>query len=250
MSAADEISVVLTSESNGAEKKERFDHDGFWKDLIARFFYPLLLRALPKLYADADLETPPKFLDKEFRDILNTADPAIHTSPHFADFLLEVPLRNGMATWIICHIEIQGQRGGDLSRRMFHYFSLIFAHYMKVPAALAVVTDKRPAGEAAHFAETAYDTEVLYRYNRLVLEELEDDELLESENPIDLVLYAAKCALRTKEELQKYRYLRKSTELLANRGWNQNDKRDLMLFLERVTNLKDKRLIAEYTEYQ
>ena len=82
------------------------------------------------------------------------------------------------------------------------------------------------------------------------MEELDDEDLLSSENPVDLVLYAAKHALRTKEELQKYRYLRKSMELLADRGWSQGDKRDLMLFLERITNLKDEHLIAEYVEFQ
>jgi hypothetical protein len=35
---------------------------------------------LPELYDDADTGTEPRFLDKEFRDILNTADPEIRTS--------------------------------------------------------------------------------------------------------------------------------------------------------------------------
>jgi hypothetical protein len=39
-----------------------------------------------------------------------------------------------------------------------------------------------------------YGAEVIYRYNYLVLPELDDDEFISSENPIDLVLYAAKCA--------------------------------------------------------
>ena len=49
---------------------EHFDYDGFWKDLIERFFGLFLSRALPELYADADLSQDPRFLDKEFRDLL------------------------------------------------------------------------------------------------------------------------------------------------------------------------------------
>jgi hypothetical protein len=55
---------------NIGEKIVRFDHDGFYKDLIECFFYPLLKRAIPKLYEIADVTVKPKFLDKEFRDIL------------------------------------------------------------------------------------------------------------------------------------------------------------------------------------
>ncbi|MDR3076670.1 MAG: hypothetical protein LBU26_05165, partial [Synergistaceae bacterium] len=50
------------SDSAGSGKNERADHDGMWKDLIGRFFYPLLKRALPELYSDADTGTEPRFL--------------------------------------------------------------------------------------------------------------------------------------------------------------------------------------------
>ena len=111
-----------TSENteNTADSKdgERMDHDSMWKDLIKKFFPYLLKRAMPELYAEADRGAEPRFLDKEFRDILNTADPGIHKSPHFADFVLEVPLINGEDEWVILHIEQQGPVGGNLPNRM------------------------------------------------------------------------------------------------------------------------------------
>ena len=79
---------------------------------------------------------------------------------------------------------------------------------------------------------------------------LVDDELLSSDNPIALVFYAAKSALSVKEELQKYTYLRKLAELLGERGWSANDKRDLLLFIERIINLKDKTLRKQYREFR
>jgi predicted transposase/invertase (TIGR01784 family) len=238
------------ADGSGIEQTERFDHDGAWKDLIERFFYQLIERALPELYEDADREVKPRFLDKEFRDVLNTADPKIHTSPHFADYVLEVPLKNGGAEWIILHLEIQGRGGGNLAVRMYIYKSLIFAHYQREPAALAVITDRRPANEPLYYSHKHYGTESVYSYNNLVLSELGDDELTTSDNPIDLVLYAAKCALRSREELQKYNYLRKAVGLLGERGWSRDDKRNLLLFIERMLYLKDKKLEARYTEYR
>jgi hypothetical protein len=102
---------TVTPDSKKQKKnKKNFDHDGFWKDLIERFFYHLLKRALPELYEKADRTIPPRFLDKEFRDILNTADPKIHTSPHFADFVLEVPLIDGDTEWVILHLEARVPR--------------------------------------------------------------------------------------------------------------------------------------------
>jgi hypothetical protein len=244
-------SEIPQFDGKSSEKQEYFDYDGFWKDLIERFFYLLLKRVLPELYERADTGRQPRPLDKEFRDILNTGTPGIHQSPHFADYVLEVPLKNGGATWILLHVEIQGSGGKEeLQVRMYHYQCLIFAHYRREPVALAIITDKRPKGEASFYSYSDCGTEVLYRYNKFVLADLDDDELLKSENPVDLVFYAAKRAASCKEELQKYHYLRIVLRLLAERGWSTEDKRDLMLFAERILNLKDEDLIRQYTQYQ
>jgi hypothetical protein len=244
-----DISAQNTKTADDKEKIERFDHDGLWKDLIRRFFYPLLMRALPELYAEADTECEPYFLDKEFTDILNTADPEIHTSPYFADYLLEVSLKNGEAERVILHIENQGSGGGNLPERINHYRCLIYAHYRREPAALAIITDRRPGNEALFYSHSHYGTEVTYRYNNLVLADIDDRELMSSDNPIDLALYAAKCASRSKEELQKYNYLYKLTDLLGERGWDMEDKRNLLKFLERIMNLKDAQLRIKYEEH-
>jgi predicted transposase/invertase (TIGR01784 family) len=234
----------------GEEPGKRFDYDGFWKDFVERFFYPLLKRALPELYDCADRDTRPRFLDKEFRDILNTGDPEIHKNPHFADYVLEVPLKEGGTEWIILHCEFQGRGGGSITVRMYHYKCLIYAHYRKEPAALAILTERRSESEFAYYSHKRFGTESTYRYNILALMDLDDDELISSDNEADLVLYAAKCSRDSKGELQKYNYLRKIVGLLGERGWSREDKRDLLLFIERILNLTDKNLVAEYVEYR
>ncbi|GHT02825.1 hypothetical protein AGMMS50276_32850 [Synergistales bacterium] len=113
---------------------------------------------------------------------------------------------------------------------MNHYRCLIYAHYQREPAALAIITEHRTKNEASFYSHSHYGTEIIYRYNNLVLADLNDDELISSDNPIDLAFYAAKCALRSKDELQKYNYLYTLTGLLGERGWNMDDKRDLMFF--------------------
>jgi predicted transposase/invertase (TIGR01784 family) len=237
------------SEDN-SDVQERFSYDDFYKDLIEKFLYSLLERAIPELYEKADITKKARFLDKEFRDILNTGDAAIHTSPHFADCVLEVPLKNKDVTWILLHIEAQQSSGGaNLAERMNHYRCLIYAHHRREPVALAIVTGGKRKKER-FYSHSHFGTEIVYRYNNLVLADLEDEELIASNNLIDLALYAAKCALRSKKELQKYKYLRTLTEQLAERGWDRNEKRDLMLFIYRIINLKDETLQQQYWEYR
>jgi hypothetical protein len=237
-----------TGETSGGT--DRYDYDGFWKDLIDKFFYYLLKRTIPELCRDADRNTKPKFLDKEFRDILNTADPEIHTSPRFADYLLEVPLKGGGAERVLLHFEVQGHDGGDITERMYHYKCLIYAHYRREPAPLVILTEKRPKKEPRCYSHIRYGTKTLYEFNYLSLPDLRDEELLASDNPADLALYAAKCALKSKKELQKYNYLRKLLELLGERGWDRYEKRELLLFIERILYLKDEKLEAQYVEYR
>jgi hypothetical protein len=241
----------MTDNEKTADERngERFDYDGFWKDLIERFFYPLLKRAMPELYEAADKTKPPRFLDKEFRDILNIGDHEIHKNPHFADYVLEVPLENGEEEWVILHIENQGPKGGYLPERMNHYRCLIVAHYRREPAALAIITGGHKR-EQRFYSHSRFGTKVNYEYNNLVVGELDDDELLGSENPIDLAFYAAKCTLRSRGELQKYNYLRTLAGLLAERGWNFEEKRDLLLFIERIINISDGELAGKYREYR
>jgi hypothetical protein len=131
---------------------------------------------------------------------------------------------------------------------MNHYRCLIYGHYRREPAALAIIAGKRPPGEARHYSHNRYGTKIVYEYNNLVLSELDDGELAASPNPIDLVLYAAKFAQEAKEEFQKLSFLRKAVELLDERGWCLDDKRDLLLFTERIVNMKDRALITQYRE--
>ena len=228
--------------AGGHENPERFDHDALWKDLIERFFYQMLLRAIPTLYRDADTTKPVCFLDKELRQVIKR----IGERAKVADYLVDVPLKDGTDTWILLHLEIQGKNGGNLAFRMYHYRSLIFVMYKRPMAALAIITDDRPPNEETYYSENTYETQIDYRYNRLVLKDLNDEELLTSENPLDLALFAAKKSLKHKnDEKRKYLYQKELIRLLKNRNWSQEDRYDLFLFIDRIIALKDENLIED-----
>lgn len=226
----------------------RRDDDGNWKGLIEHFFYDMLRRCVPSLYEDADTSKNPEFLDKELR----AAEGGMaKRGPREADLLVSVPLRSGDERWILLHVEVQGDGGGDLPERMFHYRSLIYARYRKEIAALAIITDKRSPNEPEYYRFEVYGTEVVYRFNRLVVKNLDPEGLKESANPFDLALYAAQQALGSKkDEQRKFIYLRELVTLLSKRGWNHEKKLRLLLFMEAAINLTDEKLIEDIVDYE
>ena len=156
----------------GEEEKqqERFDFDGFWKDLIERFWRELLKSVLPTLYAVADLAKEPVFLDKELRDVLHIPDePA---PPRFVDTLLKIPLKDGGEEWILLHIEVQGPGGENLTIRMYRYCALSFAHYDRMPVALAILTSPRGSETTGVFEAVQHGTSIRYQFNTLELDKL------------------------------------------------------------------------------
>ena len=233
---------------NGPGEAKRRDEDSMWKDVVQRFFYPMLKRAIPALYDDADREREPKFLDKELRKVAY----ALPGGAHVADFLAEVPLKSGGNEWVLLHIEVQAKGGRDsLPFRMYHYKSLIFAMYRRESVALALVTDKRPKGEPEFYRSNIYSTETTYTYNRLSVPELDEVELLGTDNPFDLALCAAQRALKSRRnERQKHHYLKELLGLLGERGWSHDDKHRLLLFIEHVIDLKDRELRLDVVKYE
>ena len=248
----DDNNADVILEAEGREKPERAENDSLWKDLVQRFFYPMLQRAIPALYDDADREKAPRFLDKELRNIEKALPGGVRIGPHVADFLIDVPLKDGSRKWVLLHIEIQGRGGREsLPFRMYHYKSMIFALHKQEPVALALITDTRPKDEPDFYGSDMYGTESTYRYNRLAVPELDEAELLGTDNPFDLALCAACRALKSKrDERQKHRYLKELLGLLADRGWSHDDKHKLLLFIERIINLQDRELTLDVVKYQ
>ena len=76
---------------------------------------------------------------------------------------------------------------------------------------------------------------------------LNDEELLNSDNPFDLMFYAVKKTANAREE-NKFAQLLTLTRLLALKGWNEEDRRDIFNFIVRAVNLKDVELRQKFTQ--
>ena len=128
------------------------------------------------------------------------------------------------------------------------YCSLIFAHYRRMPVALAILTDKRPASETPGVFESAqYGTKLLYNYNIFEVYNHSEEELLNSDNPLDCFVYAARdYDVYRKDENLKYRYQLKIARNLAARGYNEIERDYIFNFVTRIVNLRDRDLRNEF----
>ena len=228
------------------------DKDGIWKDAVEQYLPFLLERMLPDLYEDVDFTQGFKFLDKELRDTIQVSQSEEHNAAKYVDTLVQVPLKSGKNEWILLHIEVQGEGGEDISYRMILYCCLIFAHYRRMPVALAILTDKRPLKETPGIFEfSGYGTELVYKYNLFEVYKQSDEELLNSDNPFDSFIYAAKkYSEYMKEDAQKVKleYLLKIMRNLYVRGMDEDDRRRILIFISRLINLKDAKMINQFVK--
>jgi len=87
-----------SQENNDVER--RFD-DELWKEIIGKFFHPMLRSALPKLAKDADVSKPVTFLETELRRLARFTRRYSQSPPDsrkFVDILAVVPLLSGSGT--------------------------------------------------------------------------------------------------------------------------------------------------------
>ena len=226
------------------EEKERADYDGLWKDAIERFLPQLLERVLPDLYADIDFSVKPEFLSQELRDSVQRHNNAAV----YVDELIKLALKDGDSAWILLHIEVQGPGGDTISGRMFHYMTLIYAHHRVMPVALAILTSRRPLEVIDEYSvENHYGTKLSYKYNCFEVYGQNDEEMLQSNNPFDLIFYAVKNTSKTSQK-KKYALLLNITRMLAKKGWSEDDRRDLFSFIVRIVNLTDTELQQKFIE--
>ncbi|MBQ6773020.1 MAG: hypothetical protein IJP48_03050 [Synergistaceae bacterium] len=227
-----------------------FDYDELWKDFIAEFWREILEKFIPDLYAKADLNHEPEFLDKELHEITSALEPEGSTShKRYVDELIKIFLQDGSDEWVLLHIEIQGKDGENISLRMFRYYCLIFIRYSKNPAALAILTAKRPKreGEPGIYKSEVFGTSIEYKYNLVKAYALSDEELTSGNNVVDLFIYSTKIAAKyRKSRKKKLGYMKTILQLLHDKGFTNRQSMMFIMFLERVMRLGEEKYVLEF----
>ena len=227
-----------------------YDYDGIWKDFTREFWRDVLCDFMPELYVAADLEREAEQLEKELHDILADLDTEAEKTPkRYVDNLLKIYLKDSSEEWVLLHIEIQGRGRGNISLRMFRYHCLILTHYGRHPAAMAILTAKRPKkeGEPGKYTAELFGTLVEYTYRVIKAYEFKDEGLKARNTKPALFIYALKkSAEHRRSDREKLEYMKEIIRLAAKQGMNIRERRMFMIFVERSMKLKNKELQTEF----
>ena len=132
------------------KKKRAHDYDSPWKDVLNRYFKEFMVFFFPGAHEDIDWSRGYELLDKEFQKIVRDAE----LGRRLLDKLVKVYRKDGSESWVLAHIEIQGQEQLDLARRIFTYNYRIFDRYGRPVASLVVLADNHPDWRPDRFGYT------------------------------------------------------------------------------------------------
>jgi hypothetical protein len=168
--------------TRGRQGRRRVDADGAWKRILGEMLHEFVAFALPDLHAAIDWRREPVFLEQELRPVLRQAALARRVT----DVVVQVWLLGGETTWLLVHVEVQGQTEADFAARMYTYAALLNLRFLdhrarrrKAPAerppppaglvGIAVLTDTSPQWRPDEYRWGWGEYGISYRFRTLKL---------------------------------------------------------------------------------
>ncbi len=207
------------------------DYDSPWKEALEAYFPEFLALCFPEVHAGIDWARGHEFLDKELQQITRDAE----MGRRLADKLVKVWLDDGSETWLLVHIEVQGQTDPAFARRMYTYQYRIFDHYAREVVSLAVLGDENAGWRPTSFGYTRWGCELHFRFPVIKLLDYWKTwpVLEESVNPFATVIMAHLQAQATRRDdaerkVWKWTLIRQ----LYERGYARQDILNLFRFID------------------
>jgi hypothetical protein len=217
-------------------RPRRSDFDSPWKEALEYFLAPFLAFFFPEVHAGIDWSRGYESLDKELHQIVRAA----RSPKGLADKLFKVWRVNGEETWLLIHIEVQGEPEDDFSLRMFRYNTRAFDRYNRTVVSLAVLTDDRPdwRPERFDYGDWGASTGIRFLNTKLINWRGREAELEASANPFAQVVRAHLRALDTRQDPASRRsYKLALVKGLYQRGWTSEDVRQLIRVIDWLLDL-------------
>ena len=172
--------------------------DPLWKSILEQTFSHFLQFIFTDADAVFDLNKPFDYLDKEFESLFPPE--STRRGVRYVDKLVKVFLKDGSEQFVLCHIEIQSNKGrGDLAERMFRYFYRIWDRY-KVPiTAIAILADENKSYRPVVYSQEFMGTSLRYDFNSYKVLDQEESELRSNRNPFSVIVLTALLAIVNKK---------------------------------------------------
>lgn len=204
--------------SNGNTQRKT-DHDSPWKRALDGYFQEFLELLFPAVHQQVDWSKSYSFLDKELQQIT----PDANSGRRYADKLIKVFAKDGKETWVLIHVEIQGEPEEDFAERMYIYQYRLRDRYQVDVVSLAVLADTSPSFRPKSFSYQRWGCELTFNFPtaKLIDWEARWDELEASENVFALVVMAQIHAKRIKDGATRQQVKIGLVRLLYERGYTR-----------------------------
>jgi hypothetical protein len=222
--------------------------DSLWRKILDKMLPEFLAFYFPEIHQAIDFGKGFEFLDKELQKILPQED---DTGKRVVDKLVKVFLRDGSEKWLLIHIEIQGYREIDFSKRVFHCYYRIYDRFGEELISVALLTDDDPEFRENVYAISRWGFRLHFEFPVVKLLDYRDKwEALERDpNPFAI---ATKAFLKTLEtqgsDQERYQWKKYFLLELYHRGMSRETIVALYEFISVIMALpetKDEELYEE-----
>ena len=204
------------------------DHDSPWKEALEHRFPEFLALLFPDVYEQVDWHQGREFLDKELQQVVQDAE----LGRRYADKLVKVFARDGAETWVLIHVEVQGEAERVFAERMYVYHYRLFDRYQMDVVSLGVLADTNRNFRPNSYHWKRWGCELNFRFLCVKLLDWQDHwaQLESSGNVFALVVMAQLRAKSSKRAEERQAWKFQLVQLMYERGYE----RDVILELFRV----------------
>ena len=223
--------MVVETDTEIKENPLRSDFDHPWKQSLQLYFQDFMEFCLPEIAAEIDWIKGYESLDKELQAM--TRDAKI--GDRVVDKLIKVYRKNGKETFVLCHLEIDGNPKGKIPRRMLTYRYRI-QDLRELPLiSIAILIDDDPNWRVDYYREECFGTylEIKYIVVKLLDYRARRQELEAMNNRFAIIMLAQLTVLETKHD-PNTRFHEKTvlTRLLYKKGYHKKDIIELFVLID------------------
>ncbi|MCG5548394.1 hypothetical protein [Halorhodospira halochloris] len=219
------------------------DHDSPWKEALEHYLEQAMALLFPHLHERIDWSKGFLFRDGELQQIVREAE----SGRRYTDKLVEVYADDGEPTWILLHVEVQGEPEKAFAERMFTYYYRLYDRYQRDVVSVAVLTDTSPSfrPESYRYERLGCGLHFWFPVAKLLDWQQRWSELEADPNPFACVVMAQLAAKGERDPHRRKDAKLQLTRLLLERGYSKDETRALIRIMDWIINLPEG-LDAEY----
>lgn len=211
------------------------DHDSPWKDALETYFAEFLALLFPTIHQQVDWSKGYTPLDKELQQI--TVDAS--SGRRYADKLVKVYAHDNTETWVLIHVEVQGEPEDAFAERMYTYQYRLRDRYGVDVVSMAVLADTRERFRPTTFHYQRWGCEVVFTFPmvKLIDWEAQWEALETSDNVFALVVMAQLHAKRLTDGNARTQAKIKLVRLMFERNYRREQIQQLFTVIDWMIQL-------------